>query len=52
MLENYSNPEIVYRNARIVYGPNVQIKPSTHAGKKYMLLNPETNKWFHFGKFP
>ena len=39
MLENYSNPEIVYRNARIVYGPNVQIKPSTHAGKKYMLLN-------------
>jgi hypothetical protein len=26
-----------------------QLKPSTRNGKKWMVLNPDTNKWSHFG---
>lgn len=49
-LDNFSNPEKVYKLARKYLGKDIEIKPSTHKDKKYMLLNPETNKWVHFGQ--
>lgn len=51
MLTDYSTPEIVYKKARHIFGSDVEIKPSTRKDKKYMLLNPETNKWVHFGQY-
>ncbi len=50
-LEDFSNPDIVYGRAKKVYGEDVDIKPSTRNGKKYMLYNPNTNKWVHFGAY-
>jgi len=50
MLSEYSTPEIVYKKAKKIYGPNTQIKESTRKDKKYMILKPETNKWVHFGQ--
>jgi hypothetical protein len=43
----YSNPAKVRRIAH-KYGVDVEI--STRKDKKYMLLNPRTNKWVHFGQ--
>jgi len=50
MLQRYTNPEKVFQNAKRLYGDDVQIKISTRKDKKYMLLNPENNKWVHFGQ--
>lgn len=50
MLEDYSNPKKVYKKAREIYGPGVQIEPSTRKSKKYMLLKPD-GKWVHFGYY-
>lgn len=49
-ITKYSNPTIVFRKARQLYGQNVQIALSTHKEKKYMILNPNDNKWIHFGQ--
>lgn len=51
MLTDFSDPVIVYKKARSIFGPNVCLKPSTRKNKKYMLLNPETDKWVHFGYY-
>ena len=51
MLEDYSNPHEVYRRAHELFGPHVMIKPSTHKTKKYMLYNPYTHRWIHFGQY-
>ena len=50
MIEDYTNPNKVFQNAKRIYGNNVQIKLSTRKDKKYMLLNPDNNKWVHFGQ--
>lgn len=50
MLEDYSNPKIVYKKARDMFGPHVIIQPSTRKSKKYMLLKPD-GKWVHFGYY-
>lgn len=50
MIEDYTNPNKVFQNAKRIYGNNVKIKLSTRKDKKYMLLNPDTNKWVHFGQ--
>lgn len=50
MIEDYTNPNKVFQNAKRIYGNNVQIKLSTRKDKKYMLLNPNNNKWVHFGQ--
>lgn len=50
MLEDYSNPGIVYKKAHDMFGPHVIIKPSTRKSKKYMLLKPD-GKWVHFGQY-
>ena len=49
MIEEYSNPKIVFERAKKLFGDDVQIKLSTRKDKKYMLLNPYNNKWIHFG---
>jgi hypothetical protein len=48
----YSNPYKVYHNAVKFFGNNVEIRLSTRKNKKYMIKNPYTNKWVHFGKMP
>lgn len=48
-LELYSNPSKVLHNAKAYLGQNVQIKPSTRKGKKYMLYDTNHSKWIHFG---
>ncbi len=49
-LTDFSDPETVYKLAKRIYGKDTEIKPSTRQGKKYMILNPETDKWVHFGQ--
>ena len=44
-----SNPSVVYKKAREYGIPRDNIKVSTQKNKKYMVLNPETGKWVHFG---
>ena len=45
----FSNPTTVMKNARQYLGPDVVLKLSDNPKKKYMILNPKTNKWVHFG---
>ena len=49
---NYSDPEIVFENAKQYLGEIVIIRFSDKPPKKFMVLNPETNKWVHFGQMP
>jgi len=49
-IEDYSNPAKVFKKAKEYLGNNVEIKLSTNPKKKYMVLNPKTNKWVHFGQ--
>jgi hypothetical protein len=46
----YSNPKIVYKKAKQYLGNNVIIKLSDKPIKKFMVLNPHTNKWVYFGQ--
>jgi len=46
----YSNPQEVYRKAKQYLGKNVIIQFSTKPQKKYQILNPNTEKWVHFGQ--
>lgn len=46
----YSNPETVLKNAKKYLGPNIPIYLSSKETKKYMIQNPITNKWVHFGQ--
>lgn len=49
-IELYSNPKLVLKMAKKIYGNDVNIDYSTKKDKKYMILNPNTNKWVHFGQ--
>lgn len=49
-IELYSNPKQVLKMAKKIYGNDVEIDYSTRKDKKYMIKNPETNKWVHFGQ--
>ena len=46
----YSNPKTVFLKAKRLLGKDVEIKLSTRKDKKYMILNPENDKWVHFGQ--
>ena len=48
MLTDVSNPEMVYKRAKKLYGDNIIIKESTRKDKKYMILD-NTGKYVHFG---
>lgn len=49
-LASYSNLKIAKKNAVKYLGKNVVLKPSTKKDKKFMVLNPDTNKFIHFGQ--
>lgn len=47
----YSNPTQAQKNAYKYLGKkNGKIYRSTRKDKKYMVLNPNTNIWIHFGQ--
>lgn len=46
----YSNPKTVYKKAKYIYGPDVDIKLSSRKHKKYMLYDPRTGHYIHFGE--
>jgi hypothetical protein len=48
-ITQWSNPTIAKENAIQYLGKDVLFKPSTNKGKKFMVFNPNTNKWIHFG---
>jgi phosphoribosylformimino-5-aminoimidazole carboxamide ribonucleotide (ProFAR) isomerase len=48
----YSNPEKVQEKAIAYLGKDVIIDVSTKKNKKYMIFNPNTKKWVHFGQYP
>lgn len=49
-LEEYSDPKKVFKKAKRLYGKDVVIDISTRKDKKYMILNPNTDNWVHFGQ--
>lgn len=49
LLKEYSNPVVVFKKAKEIYGPNVVIKPSDKKNKKYMILTPD-KKVISFGQ--
>ena len=48
-IRKYSDPDIVFKRAKNIYGKNVIIDISDKPQKKYKLYNPNTNNFFHFG---
>jgi hypothetical protein len=48
-LSDYSDYETVLYRARFYYGEDVKLLQSTRKTKKYMIYNPITNKFVHFG---
>ena len=49
-LKLFSNPKKVLKNAKKYLGEDVMLDVSTRKDKKYMIYNPEKNKWIHFGQ--
>jgi len=49
-IKQYSNPKVVFKNAKKYLGKDVNIQLSNKPVKKYMVLNPNTNKWVYFGQ--
>jgi hypothetical protein len=46
----YSNYKMAKQNAKSYLGPDTELLPSTRTNKKFMILNPSTNKYVHFGQ--
>ena len=49
-INEFSNPRIVFKKAKEYLGKDVIIRLSDRPAKKYMVFNPETHKWIHFGQ--
>lgn len=49
-LLQYSNPEIVHKKAKKIFGKNVIITVSSRRDKKYMIYDPNKDKYIHFGQ--
>lgn len=49
-LEKYSNPNIVRKKLKKLYGNKMELYISNRKDKKYMIYHPETNKKIHFGQ--
>lgn len=47
----YSNPKTAQKMAYKYLGKTAKLYKSTNPKKKYMILNPNNNKWVHFGQF-
>lgn len=46
----YSNPSRVEELKNLYYGKDIPLALSTRKDKKYMIYNPKTDKWVHFGQ--
>ncbi len=52
LIHEYSNPDIVLKTAKEIFGDNIELQLSTHKNKKYMIRGEFTqNKWIHFYLF-
>jgi hypothetical protein len=51
-LYDYSNPDKAQQNLNEWLGDDALLLPSTKSNKKYMIFNPNKNKWVHFGQIP
>lgn len=51
LLLTISSPKEVIKKAKEYLGDDVEIFISSNKNKKYMVLNPETDKMVHFGSF-
>ena len=49
-IESYSNPQEVLRKIHKYLGKDTDLYLSTRKNKKFMILNPNTNKMVHFGQ--
>jgi len=49
-LRKYSNPEIAQKKAFEYLGPLADIYPSWNPKKKYVIYDPNNNKFIHFGQ--
>jgi hypothetical protein len=49
-LSDYSDFEAVLSRAKHYYGENVKLLQSTRKTKKYMIFDPNNNKFVHFGQ--
>jgi len=49
-IEEFSNPKQVMKNAKKYLGKDVVLELSNKKDKKYMVYNPNTKKWVHFGQ--
>ena len=49
-LSDYSDFETVLSRAKLYFGEDVILKKSTRKTKKYMIYNPITIKFVHFGQ--
>jgi hypothetical protein len=49
-LQQFSNPYIAQQKAFEYLGPSAILQKSTKKNKKYMVYNPNTNKYIHFGQ--
>ena len=50
-LLKYSNMKKVLINAKRYLGKDVIINVSTRKDKKFMVFDPDNDKWIHFGSF-
>ena len=44
-----SDPYTVFTKFKKIYPINSEIKINTRKNKKYMIYDPDKEKWFHFG---
>lgn len=51
LLLTISNPKEVIKKAKEYLGDDIVLFISSNKNKKYMVLNPETDKMVHFGSF-
>ena len=49
-LNDCSNYHEVLKRAKYYYGSDTILLPSTRSTKKYMIFDPYTNKFVHFGR--
>jgi hypothetical protein len=49
-INDYSNPATVFKKSKQYLGNDTIIKLSDKPLKKYMVLNPNTNKYIYFGQ--
>lgn len=49
-LSKYSNPKVVYKKARQVFGKDVELYQSNNQTKKYAIVDPNTHKIVNFGQ--